>query len=89
MPLASLRCRPARFDDERLNQQVKIDTLKKLRVLPRSTKPGRLTLAARKGYSVLLHRLVAVRGRTCARHGGIPHLHSRTDVYVLLAWRGS
>jgi len=30
MPLASLRCRPARFDDERLNQKVKICYLKKL-----------------------------------------------------------
>jgi len=30
MPLASLRCRSARFDDERLNQKVKIATLKKL-----------------------------------------------------------
>jgi len=29
MPLASLRCRSARFDDERLNQKVKIATLKK------------------------------------------------------------
>jgi len=28
MPLASLRCRSARFDDERLNQKVKIATLK-------------------------------------------------------------
>jgi len=28
MPLASLRCRPARFDDERLNYKVEIATLK-------------------------------------------------------------
>ena len=28
MPLASLRCRSARFDDGRLNQKVKIATLK-------------------------------------------------------------
>jgi len=28
MPLASLRCRSDRFDDERLNQKVKIATLK-------------------------------------------------------------
>jgi len=32
MPLASLRCRSARFDDERLNQKVKIATLKNISV---------------------------------------------------------
>ena len=33
MPLASLRCRSAWFDDGRLNQKVKIPTLKKLSVM--------------------------------------------------------